>query len=346
MVKLLVGNGANLNALNFHSQSPLILACRYEYSDIVTLLCSKGADPNLKGYFGNERLTPLSLCSRLNKLEITKILVYYGADINASDDSGPSPLFTALSHHSNEVTDLFFSQCLNKGLDVKLCRRNQETLLHALLEYKGDLKYQYVKDVIARGCPVNQATRSKNYPLHEAIGWRDEKMMKIFLDLGADWRLLDRWGQNALHVAIATGGLSMVRILLYKGADINSLTTLGVSPLYIAFEFDHIEVAEYLIDHGIDLRQELYLIKTKAKMRNMAMDSNLTPSFLQLNPSYKEYLKHLANTPPKLLTVCVRKLRSIFSENHQPLANVYSLPIPTILQSKLSFDIKPQVSSV
>ncbi|XP_055955630.1 ankyrin-1-like [Patella vulgata] len=343
MVNIIIMNGANMNALNFQSQSPLILACRYNYVDIVALLLDKGADSNLKGYFGNERVTPLGLCARLNRIELTRMLVEHGADVNAHDDSGPCPLFISLNHRSDDVTDYFFAECLDKGLDVTVCRRNKETLMHALMLYTGDKRIQYARNLVSNGCSVNQATRSKQCPLHEAIGWRDTKMVSVLLELGADMDMLDRWGQKALHVAVSAGVEDVVRLLLYHGAGINSVTTLGVSPLFMALEYQHKELAEYLICNGSNLQQELYLLAHEVKRPIfVAMENKLTPQYLQTNPSYLNHLRHQAGSPTKLFIRCVSKIRHILKQSNQSLATAYELPLPVVLQQQISFGIHPE----
>ena len=55
--------GANISLRNKGDLSPLMLACKYGYSNLVELLINKGADINEKNILGE---TPLSL-AQINK---------------------------------------------------------------------------------------------------------------------------------------------------------------------------------------------------------------------------------------------------------------------------------------
>ncbi len=98
-VELLIGRGADVNALTPQKQTPLYLVSmdpepnnskmKAEQCKIAELLIQKGADVNAKDNVGQ---TPLHLAADGARLDIAKILLKNGADINAENMTGVTPL--------------------------------------------------------------------------------------------------------------------------------------------------------------------------------------------------------------------------------------------------------------
>lgn len=85
----LIDSGVDINTSDGKGTYPLILACSYRDNDeMIELLLSKGADPNVHGPNGE---TPLGLAAKYS-LKAVQMLVDKGAELNARYDPG----FTAL----------------------------------------------------------------------------------------------------------------------------------------------------------------------------------------------------------------------------------------------------------
>lgn len=120
--------GASVNQRDLGSETPLMVAAANYQSDMVLLLLSKGANPNLRARTGRtalafavgmgdikstERLlqagAQVDCCTRAlgytplmdavvdGKYEIAKQLIKYGANVNASTSAGETPLSYALN---------------------------------------------------------------------------------------------------------------------------------------------------------------------------------------------------------------------------------------------------------
>jgi ankyrin repeat protein len=80
-------------------------------SDIVKLLIEGGADPNAANVVGT---TPLITAAYFNKVDLMRMLIDAGADISKKERTGVSPLSYAARNENMEAIDLL----LEKGADI------------------------------------------------------------------------------------------------------------------------------------------------------------------------------------------------------------------------------------
>lgn len=96
IVKSLIAGGVNVGGLgrrDFEGWTPLTLAVRDGYEEIIRLLIAAGADVNA----GDKKYTPLTLAVKKRHKEIIKLLIVAGADVNKEDYRGHTPLAEALA---------------------------------------------------------------------------------------------------------------------------------------------------------------------------------------------------------------------------------------------------------
>jgi ankyrin repeat protein len=98
----------------------LFLAVRYGQKEVAELLIEKGADVNAKNNYGE---TPLAYA--LNNKEIADLLIAKGADVNAKGDFGGTPLHEAAGSGHKETAKLL----IEKGADVNAKDDDGETPL-------------------------------------------------------------------------------------------------------------------------------------------------------------------------------------------------------------------------
>ncbi|HUW31747.1 MAG TPA: ankyrin repeat domain-containing protein [Planctomycetota bacterium] len=89
VAELLVERGADVNAVGYNSYRPLHYAVMSGLWSVVELLLAKGADPNAAAFYGYRPL------HAAKSRDVIKALVKAGADIDAKDDAGRTPLTMA-----------------------------------------------------------------------------------------------------------------------------------------------------------------------------------------------------------------------------------------------------------
>ena len=107
MVELLLGAGASVNGKDSDGSTPLHCAVSEGLKDIVTFLLDKGADVNARatctywrpdgrnGLFTG--ITPLHKAALMADPNVARILIAHGASLEATTESGQTPLHYAAS---------------------------------------------------------------------------------------------------------------------------------------------------------------------------------------------------------------------------------------------------------
>jgi hypothetical protein len=173
--------------------------------------------------------------------DVARLLLEHGADVNARDDLGDTPLHEAAHGHVDVVRLL-----LEHGADVNARDKNGQTPLHEAASWG------VVRLLPDHGADVN--TRDKNGRIR---GLAD--VVRLLLERGADVNARDEDGRTPLHWAAFAGYADVARLLLEHGADVNARNKSGETPLHVAaaakvfesFAADA-EFARLLLERGAD----------------------------------------------------------------------------------------------
>jgi ankyrin repeat protein len=110
LVKLLLENGANPNAVNESNDTPLHKAVENGYLDLVKLLLENGANPNAVGESNN---TPLHKAAANGDLDLVGLLLENGANPNAVGELNYTPLHTAVENGDLDLVELLLENKAN-----------------------------------------------------------------------------------------------------------------------------------------------------------------------------------------------------------------------------------------
>ena len=196
---------------------------------------------------GSHFVTPFIIAARNGHLNSVKILLKYGAYIEARGTlkiedqvtEGCTPLWAAAyAGRLNVVKPL-----IKRNADVDGRTSKGSTPLRAA-SHEGHL--DVVRCLVESGADVNARTQYKGTPIMAACDHGHLSIVTYLINKGAFVNLPAKDGNTALHYAAQRGHLETVSQLLALGAS-QLPNNQGLTPLFYACDKRVIEIVEYLI---------------------------------------------------------------------------------------------------
>jgi len=314
-IRVLIDARASVNAKEtWGGTTPLMWAASERHADAARMLIAAGADVNARSHyvaaangrgfegrtpvsnraeptpedFASGWLTPLMLAAREGDVELARILVDAGAEIDVAAGDGKTALALAIFNGNYEVASFLVSHeaDVNKAdarrftpLFWAVDRRNMETapnfpwmvtadsmpLIRQLLEAGAN------PDALVDNTP--RARMREGSPrivfataLMRAAFAGDLELVRLLLEWGADPTIISRDGETMLSAAAGLAfihgyhrgkspeeRLEVVKLFLDLGNDVNQPDDYGITPLMAAANDGNLAVIQYLIDAGADL---------------------------------------------------------------------------------------------
>eukprot|EP01125_Pyxidicula_operculata_P018546 TRINITY_DN6599_c0_g1_i3.p1 TRINITY_DN6599_c0_g1~~TRINITY_DN6599_c0_g1_i3.p1 ORF type:complete len:2657 (+),score=665.91 TRINITY_DN6599_c0_g1_i3:42-8012(+) len=264
--QILLDKGADITKPNKMMKTPLMFACRKNWSGIVQFLStsvkddtpldttnaqgsalhhafasshsakilefllSKKANPNTCDDNGD---TPLHIACAKRNIGLVEILLKYKANVNAKNYKHLTPLHTAITNASQTISASFSLEeiLIDAGADVNSQDHRGRTPLHCAfnkLDSKAEVKTDPI-DVVSGLC------KSKN----------------IKLDIP------DRRGRTPLHYAAINGSTICSVYLIKAKANLEAEDKDHNTPLAKALLLGHMDHASFLIQQGADCTKKI-----------------------------------------------------------------------------------------
>ncbi len=162
--------------------------------------------PRLVELYNTAGDTPLSQCPGTPEaFRLTELLLKFGANVNAVNLEGKTPLHLAAERADPELVNLL----LKNGADANARTKDQATPLHIVIGINSDLhgdrhpkrQIQIMAALVAHGASVNAPTVNGTTPLHAAARVANPEIIKSLRALGADVKLLNSKQQTPFDVA-------------------------------------------------------------------------------------------------------------------------------------------------
>jgi len=314
-VRLLVEGGADVNAKeNWGGTTALMWAVAEGHAEAVRLLIAAGADVNARSHyvaaangrgfegrtpvasraeekveeFASGWLTPLMFAAREGSVELARILVGAGADVNAMAGDGKTALALAIFNGSYDVASFL----VDSRADVNTAdaqrftplfwavdRRNMETAPNFPWMVTAD-PMPLIRRLLDAGANpnaiVNNTPRGRMREgsprivfataLMRAAFAADLELVTLLLERGADSTIVSRDGETMVSAAAGLAfihgyhrgkspdeRLQVVKLFVQLGNDVNQPDDYGITPLMAAGNYGDVAIIRYLIDAGADL---------------------------------------------------------------------------------------------
>jgi ankyrin repeat protein len=166
-----------------------------------------GANVNAVGY--NGLVTALCLASITGNIELAKLLIECGANVNRINGLRATPLHWV---------------CITG-------------------------KIKLAKLLIEHGANVNEMGSNGITPLHWACFKGRIELAKLLIEHGACVNAMGSYRETALHYTCVEGHIKVAKLLVEKGGNIHMIDNSGLTPLHKAYRNNHIELAKWFISH-------------------------------------------------------------------------------------------------
>jgi ankyrin repeat protein len=189
----LLRSGADASARDTIGKTALYYAIKEQQPDLVAALIAAGGDVNAPSdaIDDNDPALPLFLAIGIGDLGIAQQLIAAGADANARDAKGSTPLHRAVLRRPDDFLRAIVAALLEGGADPNAMRPKGGAPLHNLIFGGGDLQAATMADIVS-----------------------------LFAQYRADLNLAAEFdGATPLDVARATGNQGAINVLAGLGAQ-------------------------------------------------------------------------------------------------------------------------------
>ncbi len=240
-VKALIADDTSLvNEREGRNFTPLHRAINIADSEIARYLIENGADLEARDDDGD---TPLHWSAYYNRVVHGELLIASGASVSARNSLDYTPLRAAVASGNSEMVSILLAagspMIFEKYDDISMIQAVNIGLAE-LVEYR--LKLGTI-DTNLRG-PEGVSL------LHLAARTNNRSLIELFLDNGIPVDTRDEFGYTALHYTALFGGTPIVERLLAAGADIDAPDLYGRTARQLAGESGRGDIESLLLDRG------------------------------------------------------------------------------------------------
>ncbi|KAL3473866.1 ankyrin repeat-containing domain protein [Aspergillus californicus] len=280
ILRFLLDHGLDPNRCIVSELTLLHFAVDMNNVPMTQLLIERGADPELLAG------SPLSksafhdaLCAE--QAETVKYFLALGYSIDTVNEKGQTALHLA-AKPSVGARPLIRS-LLDLGADLEAVDLNGDTpLLYACREYCND-QWDKIRMLVEVGANVNAKNKDDCTPLLLALRRMNTEtslnITKFLLDNGASTDVKDRHGSGPLHIASDLGkedplGDQFIAVLYDRGADVHLRNDIGRTPLHTVLDRRILlKRATALIARGADVNEQDHELNGALHMIFSAVDT-------------------------------------------------------------------------
>ncbi|KAH8765998.1 ankyrin repeat-containing domain protein [Diaporthe sp. PMI_573] len=257
-MSLLLRKGADINAVKADGWTALMLAVEYkEKRSVEFLLKQTNPKADLEIYSKSDlKSTVLHLACEFYDVDILKMLLEAGADVNSQRSDGAFPLSLLIDFNARDCED-GVAMILKRKPNLELSGSEGCTVLHRI---RDETPLSVVMRLVEEGAPVNAVDDRGHTPLSWAVECGNINVARYLTTVkGVKCNIYHPTFGSILHMAAAKSTLEMVRQLVKTGAEPSVVDpAFGESVLYSAIgnsnEKERAKIIRYLVEEvGVDV---------------------------------------------------------------------------------------------
>ena len=224
-------------------ETVLHCAARGDHVEVIKVLVDRGCDVNAVKAYG---WTPLHVAAGNGRIEAVRELIRLGCTKSVVAEYCGTPLHQAAFEGHVQTVEAM----LEEGCPIDVVDSDGETVLHCAA--RGD-HVEVIKVLVDRGCDVNAVKAYGWTPLHVAAGNGRIEAVRELIRLGCTKSVVAEYCGTSLHQAAFEGHVQTVEAMLEEGCPIDVVDSDGETVLHCAARGDHVEVIKVLVDRGCDV---------------------------------------------------------------------------------------------
>ncbi|XP_077208275.1 transient receptor potential cation channel subfamily A member 1 isoform X1 [Paroedura picta] len=209
-LNILIENGGKICKANGIGCMPVHAAAFTGSKSCMEIVIRKGEELGYSteshiNFINNGKCSPLHLAVQSGDLEMIKMCLEYGAQIDLKQNDKCTALHFAATQGATEILKLMMSSYKGEDPIIDAVDGNKETLLHrtALFDH-----YDLAEYLISMGAKIDCVDVEGRTPLLLATSCASWKIVNLLLSKGANVELKDHMGRNFLHLTVLhSGGL-------------------------------------------------------------------------------------------------------------------------------------------
>jgi ankyrin repeat protein len=203
-------------------------------------------------------LTPLLYASAFGSLDAMRTLIDAGADVDAAEPQGATPLHWAACDPARVKLLLGHGAKADPGS----AQGRTPLMVASGCESAGES----VRMLLEKGANVNARQANGDTPLYEATLAAGPRICRMLLAAGAKADVVTEGGMTPLMNAVGYGDVELVKMLIARGAQVNArnissgkvrhgdIDMKELTPLMFATPFGSPEMVKTLLDAGADTK--------------------------------------------------------------------------------------------
>ncbi|XP_071807493.1 uncharacterized protein [Asterias amurensis] len=227
---------------------PLFLAVEAGNMSVARELLTHQREEQLKAVRTDNGETPLHVACRKKDVDICKMLVDCGANVNIKNEEGHTPLHIAAWAGEEQILKTLY---LAKA-DANILDKFDRSPLHIAAENGNTGTVELLVDKFKAN--VSARTKDGSTLMHVASQYGHPETALMFLKKGVPLHMPNKAGAVCLHAAAKRGHVAVVKSLLTKGSLVDATTKDNYTALHIAVQHCKPLVVQTLLGHGAQVQ--------------------------------------------------------------------------------------------